>query len=105
MNNKICAEVWTPSRRKGRGEGMDAEKNKEAPRDGTSCNLDGIRDALYFDNDEFVRKWNAIAESEYRMCRRWYWSNLRGTLATMIGVLSVLTLFIYIWVCLFRWVI
>lgn len=84
---------------------MDTEKNKEAPRDGTSYIMDGIRDALRFDNDEFVRKRNAIAESEYRMRRRWYWSNLRGTLATMIGVLSVLTLFIYIWVCLFRWVI
>lgn len=84
---------------------MDNEKNKEAPRDGTSYSMDGIRDALRFDNDEFVRKRNAIAESEYRMRRRWYWSNLRGTLATMIGVLSVLTLFIYIWVCLFRWVI
>ena len=23
MNNKICAEVWTPSRRKGRGERME----------------------------------------------------------------------------------
>ena len=23
MNIKICAEVWTPSRRKGGGEGMD----------------------------------------------------------------------------------
>ena len=84
---------------------MDTEKNKEAPRDGTSYSMDGIRDALRFDNDEFVRKRNAIAESEYRMRRRWYWSNLRGTLATMIGVLSVLTLFIYIWVCLCRWVI
>ena len=84
---------------------MDTEKNKEAPRDGTSYSMDGIRDALRFDNDEFGRKRNAIAESEYRMRRRWYWSNLRGTLATMIGVLSVLTLFIYIWVCLFRWVI
>ena len=84
---------------------MDTEKNKEAPQDGTPYDLDGIRDALRFDNDEFIRKRKAIAESEYRMCRRWYWSNLRGTLATMIGVLSVLTLFIYIWVCLFRWVI
>lgn len=84
---------------------MDTENNKEAPRDGTSYSMDGIRDALRFDNDEFVRKRNAIAESEYRMRRRRYWSNLRCTLATMIGVLSVLTLFIYIWVCLFRWVI
>ena len=84
---------------------MDTEKNKEAPRDGTSYNLDGIRDALCFDNDEFVRKRNAIAESEYRARRRQYWSNLRGTLATMIGKLSVITLFIYIWVCLLRWVI
>ena len=84
---------------------MDTEKNKEAPQDGTSYNLDEIRNALCFDNDEFVQKWNAIAESEYRARRRQYWSNLRGTLATMIGVLSVLTLFICIWVCLFRWVI
>ena len=101
----VLAAQSLPSRQKGRGEGMDTEKNKEAPRDGTSCNLDGIRDALYFDKDEFVRKWNAIAESEYRARRRWYWSNLRGTLVTMIGKLSVITLFIYIWVCLLRWVI
>ena len=85
--------------------GMDTEKNKEAPRDGTSYNLDEIRNALCFDNDEFVRKRNAIAESEYRMRRRQYWSNLRGTLVTMIGKLSVITLFIYIWVCLLRSVI
>lgn len=84
---------------------MDTEKNKEAPREGTSYSMDGIRDALRFDNDEFVRKWNAIAESEYRARRRQYWSNLRGTLVTMIGKLSVITLFIYIWVCLLRSVI
>ena len=39
MNYKICAEVWTPSRRKGKGEGMATEKNKQAPRDGTSYSL------------------------------------------------------------------
>lgn len=81
---------------------MDAEKNKEVPQEGTSYNLDGIRDALRFDNDKFVQKWNAIAESEYRARRRQYWSNLRGMLATMIGVLSVITLFICIWAGLLR---
>ena len=84
---------------------MDTEKNKEAPQDGTSYSLDGIRNAPYFDNDKFVQNWNAIAESEYRARRRKYWSNLLGTLATMIGVLSVITLFICIWACLLRWVI
>lgn len=81
------------------------DEKEKAPQDGTSYSLDGIRDALCFDNDEFVRKWNAIAESEYRAHRRRRWNNLLCTLATMIGVLSVLTLFIYVWVCLFRWVI
>lgn len=84
---------------------MDTEKNKEAPQEGTSCNLDMIRDALYFDKDKFVQKWNAIAKSEYRACRRKFWSDLRDTLVTMIGVLSVVVLFTCIWAYLLRWVI
>ncbi len=81
------------------------DEKEKAPQDGTSHNPDGIWDMPHSETDLFVRKWNAIAESEYRAHRRRRWNNLLCTLATMIGVLSVLTLFIYVWVCLFRWVI
>lgn len=95
------AEVWTPSRRKGRGEGMDTEKNKEAPRDGTSLNIIPANPSM----ERWVQTWNYMWECDHIARRRRFWSNLRDTLVTMTGVLSVLTLFIYIWVCLFRWVI
>lgn len=81
------------------------DEKEKVPQDGTSHNLDGIRDMSHFETDQFARKWNAIAESKYRARRRQRWNDLLCTLATMIGVLSVLTLFICVWVCLFRWVI
>ena len=82
-------------------EGMDTEKNKEAPRDGTSLNIIPANPSM----ERWVQTWNYMWECDHIARRRRFWSNLRDTLVTMTGVLSVLTLFIYIWVCLLRSVI